>query len=98
MAGQVQRSGDKRGGCFYRRADLARDAGDPVFGAERIGRHRNGETGFERAGRQMRPTALVETHPVAAMDEDDEPFWGTNGTEQVETVALALAVGDCQFR
>ena len=47
---------------------------------------------------QMRPVGFVEAHPIAAMHEDDQALRRLLGQEQIETVALTVAIGEVELR
>src|SRR5215510_7054099 len=46
----------------------------------------------------MRPEALVERLPEAAMDEDDQALWSAFRPEDIEAVPRALAIADVERR
>ncbi len=79
-----------------RGADLAGNAGDTIFRAERVGGKGDGKTAIDGALGEMRPEALVEQMPVSAMHEDDEALGLALRKEKIETVSRPLAIGQIQ--
>ena len=96
MPGQADRTGDHACGLGDGRANFANDTRDARLRTKRVGRHGDGEAMRQRAIGQMRPGRLVEAHPIAAMDIDDEAPRRAFGQEQIKTVARPVAIAEVQ--
>jgi hypothetical protein len=94
VAGEVDRTCDKRGRFRDRGGDFGGDVGDARSRRQRVARQRHGPAMVPRAFGKIGPGRLVEAHPVAAMDEDDEPLAVAVGQDQVEALAFTGAIGD----
>jgi len=96
MPRQHQRAVDDFRRLADRRRDFPDDLADARVRAERVGRHGDGVAMGERARGQMRPIALVELQPVAAVHEDDETSCRAFRQEEVRAVSRPRAVGKVQ--
>src|SRR5690606_19752673 len=73
---------------------LAYDARDADIGTQGVGRHRHRMAVRQRSGSEVRPEALVEAQPEAAMDEDDEPLGRSLRQVEIKAVPGSSPIGD----